>query len=111
MLNALERERPRWATCSVSGCLWLELLTGKPAFGGSTYAEVKARFEQFPGVTPGHFSAFPQPVATLLAMMLAKAPRGGGAAIDLTRRRLSPQSSRAPPTRGARQARFRGQHR
>lgn len=93
------------------GLLWLELLTGKPAFGGSSYAEVKARFEQFPGVTPGHFSAFPQPVATLLAMMLAKAPRGGGAAIDAPDVVRVPTCSRAPPTRGARQARFRGQHR
>jgi len=65
------------------GLLWLELLTGKPAFGGSSYAEVKARFEQFPGVTPGHFSAFPQPVATLLAMMLAKAPGARPAVTDV----------------------------
>ncbi len=52
------------------GLVWLELLTGKSAFGGNSHAEVKVRFEKFPGVTPGHFSSLPQPIPMVLAMML-----------------------------------------
>lgn len=65
------------------GLVWLELLTGKPAFGGTTHAEVKARFEKFPGVTPGHFPSLPQPIPMVLAMMLSKSPTTRPAASDL----------------------------
>ena len=65
------------------GLVWLELLTGKPAFGGTTHAEVKARFEKFPGVTPGHFPSLPQPIPMVLAMMLSKAPSARPAISDL----------------------------
>jgi hypothetical protein len=65
------------------GLVWLELLTGKPAFGGATHAEVKARFEKFPGVTPGHFPSLPQPIPMVLAMMLSKAPASRPAISDL----------------------------
>ena len=36
---------------------------------------VKARFAKFPGVTPGHFTALPQPIPMVLAMMLSKVQR------------------------------------
>ena len=65
------------------GLVWLELLTGKPAFGGANHAEVKARFEKFPGVTPGHFPSLPQPIPMVLAMMLSKAPGSRPAISDL----------------------------
>ncbi len=65
------------------GLVWLELLTGKPAFGGTSWAEVKARFAQFSGVTPGHFTALPQPIPMVLAMMLSKAPASRPAVSDL----------------------------
>ncbi len=65
------------------GLVWLELLTGKPAFGGSTHAEVKSRFEKFPGVTPGHFAAQPQPIPMVLAMMLSKSPSTRPSVSDL----------------------------
>lgn len=65
------------------GLVWLELLTGKPAFGGTTHAEVKARFEKFPGVTPAHFPSLPQPIAMVLATMLSKAPDARPAISDL----------------------------
>ncbi|MDP1823697.1 MAG: protein kinase [Archangium sp.] len=65
------------------GLVWLELLTGKPAFGGTSHAEVKARFEKFPGVTPGHFPSLPQPIPMVLAMMLSKSPTPRPAVSDL----------------------------
>lgn len=65
------------------GLVWLELLTGKPAFGASSHAEVKARFEKFPGVTPGHFATLPQPIPMVLAMMLSKDPGSRPAVSDL----------------------------
>ncbi len=65
------------------GLVWLELLTGKPAFGGTSWAEVKARFAKFPGVTPGHFTALPQPIPMVLAMMLSKVPASRPAVSDL----------------------------
>lgn len=65
------------------GLVWLELLTGKPAFGGTSWAEVKARFARFPGVTPGHFATLPQPIPTVLAMMLSKEPSSRPALSDL----------------------------
>jgi hypothetical protein len=65
------------------GLVWLELLTGKPAFGGTTWAEVRARFEKFPGVTPGHFPSLPQPIPMVLAMMLSRAQGSRPAISDL----------------------------
>lgn len=65
------------------GLLWLELLTSKTAFGGATHAEVKARFEKFPGVTPGHFPGLPQPIPMVLAMMLSKVPSARPTISDL----------------------------
>ena len=65
------------------GLVWLELLTGKTAFGGVTHAEVKARFERFPGVTPGHFPGLPQPIPMVLAMMLSKVPAARPTISDL----------------------------
>ncbi len=65
------------------GLVWLELLTGKPAFGANNHAEVKARFEKFPGVTAGHFPSLPPQVAAALAMMLSKAPTARPSMTDL----------------------------
>jgi hypothetical protein len=65
------------------GLVWLELLTGQPAFGGTSHADVKSRFEKFPGVTPGHFSSLPQPIPMVLAMMLSKVPSSRPAVSDL----------------------------
>lgn len=65
------------------GLVWLELLTGRPAFGGTTHAEMKVRFEKFPGVTPQHFPTLPQPIPMVLAMMLAKAPTSRPSISDL----------------------------
>lgn len=56
------------------GLVWLELLTGKTAFGSVSWPEVKTRLEKFPGVMPGHFPNLAQPIPSVLAMMLAKAP-------------------------------------
>ncbi len=65
------------------GLVWLELLTGRPAFGGSTHSEMKVRFEKFPGVTPQHFPTLPQPIPMVLAMMLSKAPTSRPSISDL----------------------------
>ena len=65
------------------GLVWLELLTSKTAFGGTTHAEVKARFEKFPGVTPAHFPGLPQPIPMVLSMMLSKAPPARPSISDL----------------------------
>lgn len=56
------------------GVVFLELVTGRTLFSGTTYAEVKARVEKYPGLTAQHFPALPPPIASLLASMLAKNP-------------------------------------
>ena len=56
------------------GLVLLELLTGRTLFAGTSHAEVKARAEKYPGLTPQHFPNFPPAVAALLAGMLAKEP-------------------------------------
>lgn len=65
------------------GLVWLELLTGKPAFMGGSYAEVKGRFENFPGVTAAHFPSLPPNIAAVLASMLARAPGSRPSVSDL----------------------------
>ncbi|MDP2274310.1 MAG: protein kinase [Archangium sp.] len=84
-LSPEELDGPAAATSDVFrlGLVWLELLTGKPAFSGSSWAEVKARFARFPGVTPGHFTALPQPIPMVLAMMLSRLPSSRPAVSDL----------------------------
>ncbi|MCU0698648.1 MAG: protein kinase [Myxococcaceae bacterium] len=54
------------------GLVWLEALTGRTVFAGTTHAEVQARLEKYPGLSPQHFPGFPAPVAQLLASLLAK---------------------------------------
>lgn len=56
------------------GLVLLELLTGRTLFAGTSHAEVKARAEKYPGLTPQHFPNFPPAVAAVLAAMLAKEP-------------------------------------
>ncbi|MDP1920869.1 MAG: protein kinase [Myxococcales bacterium] len=56
------------------GLVFLELVTGRTLFSGTTFAEVKARVEKYPGLTAQHFPALPPPIASLLASMLAKSP-------------------------------------
>lgn len=55
------------------GLVLLECLSSRAVFGGSTFAEVRARLEKYPGLTPKHLGAFPA-VAELLSAMLAKEP-------------------------------------
>jgi hypothetical protein len=56
------------------GLVFLELITGRTLFSGTTHAEVKARVEKYPGLTGQHFPSLPPPLASLLAAMLAKSP-------------------------------------
>ncbi|MBL8940681.1 MAG: protein kinase, partial [Archangium sp.] len=65
------------------GLVLLELLTGRTVFAGTSHAEVKARAEKYPGLTPQHFPNFPPAVAALLAAALAKEPGARPGAVEL----------------------------
>lgn len=56
------------------GLVALELMTGRTLFSGQSHAEVAARAEKYPGLTPQHFPSFPPAIAALLAQALAKHP-------------------------------------
>lgn len=65
------------------GLVFLELVTGRTLFAGSTHAEVKARVEKYPGLSAQHFPSLPPPIAALLASMLAKSPADRPTAPDV----------------------------